>query len=161
MTIPVKRIIYFFKKIKHWFMASYPLSKYHFTVEWGGAEISFTEVSGLSFEFAVIEHRDGNSPLQSSIKMPGLKKYSNIILKRPLRKKDNDFFNWINTIQLDTVERRDIIISLLNEAHEPIVSWKVNNGWPCKYEVAALNATSNEVLFETLEITHEGLSIVS
>ncbi len=161
MTTPLKRIIHLLKKIKYFFMAGYPLSKYHFIVDWGGTQMNFTEVSGLSFEFTVIEHRDGNSPLQSAIKMPGLKKYSNIVLKRALRKDDNDFFNWINTIQLNIVERRDIVISLLNEAHEPIVSWRVNNGWPCKYEVATLNATSNEVLFETLEITHEGLSIVS
>jgi len=42
-------------------------------------------------------------------------------------------FNWWNTVQLNTIERRDITISLLNEEHEPVVTWKVKNAWPTKY----------------------------
>lgn len=142
-------------------MGSYPLSKYHFTVEWGGSQISFSEVSGLALEFAVIEHRNGNMPEHSSIKMPGLKKYSNLVLKRGVQKGDQDFYNWINTVQMNTVERRDIIISLLDEAHTPVMSWRVKNAWPCKYEVADLHASSNEVLIESIELAHEGFSLVS
>lgn len=66
---------------------SYRLSKYHFIVQWGGAETGFSEVSGLSLEFAVIEHRSGSMPEHSSIKMPGLKKYTNIVLKKRPSKK--------------------------------------------------------------------------
>jgi len=140
-------------------MGQYPLSKYHFRVDWGGAEISFSEVSGLSIELAVIEYRDGASPEQSSIKMPGLQKFSNLILRRAVQKNNQDFFNWINTVRLNTVERRDITISLLNEAHEPTVVWKVRNAWPCKYQVADLNANSNDVLMESLELAHEGITV--
>lgn len=142
-------------------MGNYPLSKYHFKVDWGGSHINFSEISGLAIEFAVIEHRDGSSPEQSSIKMPGLKKYSNIVLKRGVQKDNHDFFNWINTIRLNTVERRDIIISLLNESHEPVITWKARNAWPCKYQIADLQANSNEVLIETLELAHEGLVVLS
>lgn len=142
-------------------MGTYPLSKYHFTVEWGGSQISFSEVSGLTIEFAVIEHRNGNMPEHSSIKMPGLKKYSNIILKRAVQKNDNDFYNWINTVQMNTVERRDIVISLLDETHSPVASWKVKNAWPCKYQLTDLSATSNEVLIESLELAHEGFANLS
>ncbi len=39
-----------------------PLSTYHFTVQWGGSRISFTEVSGLDIEIEVIHHREGVSP---------------------------------------------------------------------------------------------------
>ena len=142
-------------------MGHYPLSKYHFVVEWGGAQTAFSEVSGLSMEFAVVEHRSGNMPEHSSIKMPGLKKFSNIVLKRAVQKNDKDFTNWINTVQMNTVERRDVVISLLDETHAPVMSWKVRNAWPCKYEVSDLHANSNEVLIETLELAHEGLSILS
>lgn len=140
-------------------MGSYPLSKYHFRVEWGGAKISFSEVSGLSMEFAVIEHREGGS--EHSTKMPGLRKYNNIILKRGVQNGDHEFFEWINTVRLNTVERRDVVISLLDEAHQPIFSWRVRNAWPCKYEVAGLHANSNEVLIESLELAHEGLEVVT
>ena len=40
--------------------SSYPVSKYHFIVQWGGTQTGFSEVSGLSLKFAVVEHRNGN-----------------------------------------------------------------------------------------------------
>ncbi|WBX99122.1 phage tail protein [Chryseobacterium gambrini] len=40
----------------------FPLPKFHFSVEWGGSKIAFTEVSGLNKEMDVIEHRVGSSP---------------------------------------------------------------------------------------------------
>ena len=140
-------------------MGQYPLSKYHFVVEWGGGQTSFTEVSGLSLELAVVEHQSGNSPEQSTTKMPGLKKYSNIVLKRGIQAGDKDFFNWINTVQMNQVERRDVTVSLLNERHEPVMVWRIRRAWPCKYVVGDLNASSNEILFETIELAHEGLTL--
>ena len=87
---------------------SYPLPKFHFQVEWGGTKIAFTEVSGLDIETEVIEYREGNSPTYNKIKMPGLRKFSNITLKRGTFAGDNDFYNWFNTVQLNTIERRPI-----------------------------------------------------
>ena len=153
------RLIYLFKKIKLVVMANYPLSRYHFMVQWGGTKINFSEVSGLSMEVAVVEYRDGLQPDQHATKMPGLRKFSNIVLKRGIQKNDHEFFAWINTVQANTVERRDITISLLDETHQPALVWKVKNAWPCKYEIAPLQANSNEVLIETLELAHEGLSL--
>ena len=43
-------------------MANYPLSVFHFKVEWGGTSAAFSEVSGLDRETQVIEYRDGLSP---------------------------------------------------------------------------------------------------
>src|SRR5262245_16604997 len=113
-------------------MAEYPLPKFHFKVEWGGSKVGFTEVPGLDVSNDVIEYRDGASPEYSKIKMPGMRKFSNITLKRGTFKGDNDFFNWLNTISLNTVERRDLTISLLNEEHSPVVVWKVKNAFPTK-----------------------------
>jgi len=42
--------------------ANYPLPKFHFSVEWGGSKIAFTEVSGLNKEMDLLEYRYGNSP---------------------------------------------------------------------------------------------------
>lgn len=155
----LKKILHWFKKIKSWLMGNYPLTKYHFTVDWGGAQIGFTEVTGLSMEFAVIEHRNGASPDHTTIKLPGLKKFSNIVLKRAVSENDKDFVNWLKTVQMNTVERRNIVISLLNERHEPVIAWKVRNAWPCKYEVSDLHANSNDLVYEIIELAHEGLEV--
>jgi phage tail-like protein len=138
-------------------MAVYPIPVFHFRVEWGGKNIGFSEASGLTQEVQLIEYREGSSPDYSTIKMPGLRKYSNITLKRGVSKGDNDFFKWLNTVKLNTIERRDLTISLLNENHEPVVVWKAHNAFPVKVEGPGLKASGNEVAVESIEIAHEGL----
>ncbi|ATL48380.1 phage tail protein [Chitinophaga caeni] len=140
-------------------MANYPLPKFHFLVEWGGTRIGFTEVSGLSLETEVIEYREGSSPEYSKIKMPGLQKFGNITLKRGVFASDNEYYDWFNTVKLNTIQRRDITISLLNENHEPVVVWKVKSAWPVKVQSPDLKSDANESAIETLEIAHEGLVI--
>jgi len=139
--------------------AQYPLPVFHFTVEWGGTRVGFSEISGLTQENQAIEYRDGSFPEYSSIKMPGLRKFSNVTLKRGIIKSDNEFFKWLSTVKLNTVERRDIIISLLNETHQPVMVWKVHNAFPVKVEGPQLKASGNEVAIESIEIAHEGLEL--
>ncbi|WP_321289846.1 phage tail protein [uncultured Sunxiuqinia sp.] len=140
-------------------MPEYPIPKFHFQVEWGGTKLGFSEVSGLDVETEVIEYRDGNMPEYNKLKMPGMQKFSNITLKRGVFQKDNEFFDWWNTVKLNTIERRDIIISLLNEEHAPVLSWKIKNAWPVKVQSTDLKSDGNEVAIETLELAHEGLSM--
>ena len=140
-------------------MATYPLPSFHFQVEWGEDTIGFSEVSGLGAETQVIEYRDGASPVYSTQKMPGIQKYGNITLKRGVIEGNNAYFDWWKTAQLNKIERRDIIISLLNENHEPVMTWKVRNAWPTKIDGPGLKADGNEVAIESLELAHEGLTI--
>jgi len=139
--------------------AQYPLPVFHFSVQWGGTRIGFSEVTGLTQENQAIEYREGNFPEYSTIKMPGMRKFSNVTLKRGIVKSHNEFFRWLATVSLNTVERRDIIISLLNENHEPVMTWKVLNAFPVKVEGPQLKATGNEVAIESIELAHEGLSL--
>jgi phage tail-like protein len=137
----------------------YPLPIFHFTVEWNGTRVGFSEVSGLTQENQAIEYRDGSFLEFSSMKMPGMRKFSNIILKRGVVKGDNDFFKWLSTVKLNTVERRNVIISLLDQDHNPVMVWKVSNAFPVKVEGPQLKASANEVAIETIEIAHEGLEL--
>jgi len=140
-------------------MNTYPLVKFAFEVDWGGMKVGFQEVSGLNAEAGLIEYRHGASPDFSKMKMPGLKTFSNITLKRGTFKNDNDYYQWFQTIQMNSVERRSITISLLDENGAPAVTWKVKNAFPLKLNSTDLKAEGNEVAIETLEIAHEGLTI--
>ena len=140
-------------------MAEYPLVKFHFQVDWGGTKIGFTEISGLDVETEVVEYRQGASKEYSKIKMPGMQKFSNITLKRGTFASDNEYFQWWNTVKLNTIERRDVTIKLLNEEHNPVVTWKVKNAWPTKIQSTDLKADGNEVAIESMELVHEGLTI--
>ncbi|MCY1268262.1 T4-like virus tail tube protein gp19 [compost metagenome] len=140
-------------------MSDYPLPKFHFQVQWGGTRIGFTEISGLDVETEVIEYRDGALREFSKLKIPGMQKYPNVTMKRGVFKSDNDYFNWWNTVSLNTVERRDVIVSLLNEAHEPVMVWKIKNAWPTKIGSTDLKADGNEIAIESIELAHDGLTI--
>ena len=55
----------------------YPL-KFHFKLEVDDLEANFQEISGMDAEVDAIEYRHGDSPEFSTIKMPGLRKSSDI-----------------------------------------------------------------------------------
>lgn len=143
---------------------NYPLPKFHFEVDWGGTRIGFTEVSGLEFETEVIEYREGSYKSYNKTKQPGLTKYTNITLKRGVFLGDFEFFElWKKTVFFQEGAqkfRRDITIKLLDEEHKPIITWVAYRAWPSKVQYADLKADANEVLIETMELVHEGLSIV-
>lgn len=139
--------------------AQYPLPVFHFSVEWGGTRVGFSEVTGLTQENQAIEYREGHFPEYSTVKMPGMRKFGNITLKRGIVKSDNEFFRWLSTIKLNQVERRNIVISLLNETHEPVMTWVAHNAFPVKVEGPQLKASGNEVAIESIELAHEGLSL--
>lgn len=140
-------------------MAEYPLPKFHFEVQWGGTRIGFTEVTGLEVTTEKIEYRDGASKEYHKVKMPGMQTFGDLTLKRGIFAADNEFYAWWNSVALNTIERRDITISLLNESHEPVVVWKVKNAWPSKLTSTDLNSSGNESAIETLVLTHEGLTM--
>lgn len=133
----------------------WPLPKFHFQVKWDDTEMAFQEVSGLDMEGQAIEYRAGIS----TVEMPGLKKFSNITMKKGVFKSDNTLFDWFNEIQMNVITRKALTISLLDEKHEPTMVWKVQNAFPVKVTGTDLKAEGNEVAVESIEIAHEGLLI--
>jgi phage tail-like protein len=139
----------------------WPLPKFYFQVKWDSAVLSFEEVSGLDVEAQPIEYRHGDSPVFSAIKMPGLKKYGNVTMKKGVFKSDNKFWDWFNQIKMNTVKRVPVTISLLDEEGNPTMVWTLTNAWPTKITGTDLKAEGNEVAVETIEVAHEGLTIAN
>jgi len=142
---------------------NYPLPKFHFQVDGFGTRIGFTEVSGLDFETEVIEYREGSSKTYNKTKQPGLTKYSNVTLKRGTFLGNFEYFEvWKKTAFYQEGKdkyRKDITIKLLDEEHQPIISWTLLRAWPVKIQSTDLKADGNEVAIETMELAHEGLKI--
>lgn len=141
----------------------YPLTTLHFQVSWGDSQnsSSFSEVSGLTMEADAIDYRGGADVSLSVRKIPGLKKYGNVTLKRGIAPAEagNGLFEWFKTIQAGSVSRRVVTISLLNEERKPAMTWKIRDAWPVKIEGPGLKATGNEIAIETLEFVHEGVEV--
>lgn len=139
------------------------MTSLHFEVKWGDSQntSSFSEVSGLTMEAEVVEYRGGADVSLTVRKQPGLQKFGNVTFKRGVAPKEagNGLFEWVSTIAAGTVARRPVTVSLLNEAHEPVMTWTLRNAWPVKVEGPGLNATGNEIAIETMELAHEGVSV--
>ena len=140
-------------------MPSYPLPVFHFSVSWGGDDIGFSEVTGLSQELQSIDYRDGLMPGTTlPMKRPGLKKSGNVTLKRGLVKDRNDLFDWFNNMKKPNVERRTVIINLLNDEGVPVFKWTLINAFPVKISGADLKASGNDIAIESVELVHEGIT---
>ncbi|MTV36324.1 phage tail protein [Duganella radicis] len=137
----------------------WPMPKFFFSVTWGGNEIAFQEVSGLDVQSEEIKYRHGNSKQFSVIKMPGMKKYGNVTMKKGVFKGDNKFWDWLKQIEMNTIKRVPVIISLLDQAGSAVMVWTLTNAWPTKISGTDLKSEGNEVAIETIEIVHEGLTI--
>jgi len=138
---------------------TWPLVKFQFSVKIGSDEFLFQEVTGLSSETQVIEYRVGNSAVYSTVKMPGIKKYGNVILKKGMFKGDSKLWEMYNKIKMNTFERQTVVISLLDEANAVAMTWNLINAFPVKMSVVDLKADANEAAVETMELAHEGFNL--
>lgn len=141
-------------------MANYPIPVFHFSVSWGGDNVGFSEVSGLSQEITPIEYRDGLMTATTlPLKRPGLKKSGNITLKRGMVAQNNDLFTWFNNSGQPNVERRDLVVTLLDDQGQPVFVWAITQAWPIKSEGPSLKATGNDISIESIELAHEGITL--
>jgi phage tail-like protein len=135
-----------------------PYSAFNFLVEIDGVTVAgFAECSGLTTETDPIEYRNGDEDITVR-KLPGLKKFTNIVLKRGYTD-TLDLWEWRKKVMDGKTERQSGSIVLLNEAREPALRWNFREGWPSKLEGPSLNAKNNETAIETCEICHEGLEM--
>jgi phage tail-like protein len=136
---------------------------FHFRVEVLGLppnadDLRFTEVGGLSVEVATEEFAEGgeNRFVQ---KYPGRARYADLVLKRGLLKKSS-VWEWIRASVEDMVIKPlNVNVSLLNEKHEPLMTWKLVNAWPVKWAVSDLNATSNTFVVESMQLAYQYCTI--
>lgn len=141
-------------------MAGYPHGRFRYKVEIEGLSAGgFSEVTGFDASIEVIKYREGDM-VQTPMKVPGLKEYSNIILKQGLVD-SKVLYDWMIAGVNGAVQRKTVTITLLDAEEKAAASWQVINAWPVKYTAPEFNAQSSEIAIETLEVAHEGMTRVS
>ncbi len=123
----------------------------------GEIQAAFSEVSGLGVEITPIEYRTG-AEATTVRKLPGLRKYSNVTFKRGITG-DLRFWEWIKQPLQGEVLRSSVTVTLLDEKREPVLQFRLFRAWPVRFEGPTLNATTNDVAIELMEICHEGMDI--
>lgn len=139
----------------------WPLPKFYFSVKLDEFEINFQEVSGLESDCQIIEYRQGDSKLFSTINMPGIQKIGNVTLKKGVFPNDNSFWDWYNEIKMNTINRQTVEISLLDEVGNTTMAWTLSNAWPTKVSGTDLQSEGNEIAVESIEIAYETLIIAN
>ena len=137
----------------------YPPVGFHFKVEVldlppSDNDVRFTEVGGLSVELSTEEIAEGgeNRFIQ---KYPMRPKYPELVLKRGLLT-SSEIVTWVRSCVEDfKVEPKNVDVKLLNEEHQPLLTWHVVKAYPVKWSVSDLNATNNTVVVESLQLYYQ------
>jgi len=138
-----------------------PFTAGNFRVEIQGiTSTSFTEVRGLEVSIDVVDYRAGDAKVNTEQKLPGIFHVGDVTLKRGITR-DLSLWNWIHAAMNGSLNRVPILITLLDQADTPVLTWKLSNAWPRKWSGPALNAGSSDVAIEELEICYEGLEFAA
>lgn len=136
----------------------YPLPVYNYRVEIGGESISFSEVSGLHIGFETHTYKESKTsepgPGPKVMHMPMQLTQLTITLKKGyvLQRSIGVFYNWINSIRLNQVEKKDLKVRLCDEEGKAIVTWTIIDAFPTKLDAPTFDANSNDVAIETMEL---------
>lgn len=119
----------------------------------------FSECTGLEMTLDTENYEEGGNN-GTVLKFPKRHKWGDITLRKGLTR-NQDLFNWYYAFTQGITRRKDGLIILMNEKHEPHTVWKFRRGLPVKYVAPQLNAQQSNVAIEALTIAHEGITLMS
>jgi len=143
-----------------------PYKSFKFIVSWDGKPVAgISKVGGLTRTTQVVSHREGGDPSLTR-KSPGQTDYGPITLERGVTY-DPEFETWANMVwtlgnavgnEVSLQQfRKNITITLLNEAGQPAVTYNVLRCWVSEYTAMAdLDSSGNAVLIQSVTLQHEG-----
>ena len=111
----------------------------------------------MDVESVPIEYRAGDNPIFSKIKMPEIRKGSNLVMKKGVFADAAATWEWYPEIEGNTIKRKTMTISLLDEDRKPTMVWKIHNAFPVK--IQGLNPGEKDVAVESIEMAYEELTI--
>ena len=133
-----------------------------FALEIEGVEVGrFTGVSGLGYTAEVVTFQD--TLLSGKVvtrKRPGRVSYNDITLTRGLSA-DNALVDWYQTVLDGAVERKNGSIVMYDPAGEENGRWNFEQAWISAWSASDLSAATDEIVIETVTITHEYLERAS
>ncbi len=119
----------------------------------------FSDVSGLGNEVQYSNYRNGNERFNTVRKVPNTFTVDDVTLKRGLVG-STDLFEWIKTVRDGTADTRQVTVTLLDEARNPVATYKLRNAQPKKYTGPTLTAKGGgEVAMEELVFVCEGVEL--
>jgi phage tail-like protein len=143
----------------------YPLPVYNYRVEIGSEAVAFSEVSGLtiSYESTVYKESptDGGSPGPRMMQMPAQRTPPTITLKKGIVRATSIkyLYDWIKTVQINQIEKKDVFVRLCDEKGDAVISWKISNAFPTKLDAPSFDAKSNDAAIQSMELKADFITI--
>jgi phage tail-like protein len=119
----------------------------------------FNEVSGLEMTLETEDYPEGGNN-GTLLRFPKRSRWGDITLKKGLTRR-TELFDWYYAFTQGVTKRKDGLIILMNEKHEPHTVWKFRRGLPVKYVAPQLNAQQSNVAIESITIAHEGITLLA
>jgi len=138
----------------------YPPLGFHFKVEFTNlkGEYQFQSVSGLNVELETEQIAEGGEN-RFKHKLPVSTRFPNLVLKRGVLV-DSSLIKWCReAVENFDITPTDITISLLNEEHEPLMTWNVVHAYPLKWAISDFNAETSNIVIETIELAYSYFNI--
>ncbi len=122
-------------------------------------DIFFQKVSGLSssVETATIEEGGQNLYTQA---LPKRIKYDNLVLERGVVVGSPLVVEFNATMSLFKFSASNVLVTLLDNTRIPIAGWLFMKAYPVKWSVSDLDANSNSVVIETMELTYQRMQVM-
>jgi phage tail-like protein len=145
--------------------SDYPLPVYNYRVEIGGEAVAFSEVSGLSIAYETTTYKESptasGAPGPRTMHMPAQRTQPTITLKKGIVRKASmkALYDWIKTVQINQIEKKDIFVRLCDEKGEAVISWKVTNAFPTKLDAPTFDAKSNDAAIQSMELKADFVSL--
>lgn len=132
-----------------------PFRGFRYLIEMEGlVSGGFLRVKGLSREVRVESYKEGGVN-EYEHKLASNVTYANLVLERGLAL--DDLWKWAQNAADGIVQRRNLWIRLRDEANDMAWAWEVAQAIPVKWSASDLDATSPQVVMESLELAHHGL----
>lgn len=136
-----------------------PYANFNFVVIVDGVdEIGFAQVELPAAEIETIDYREGSDRASAARKLPGRVRYGNLVLRRGVSGR-LELWQWFDAVRNGQLDRRNVTVTLLDEARNPVQQWRFRDAWPVKFETSDLNAKGNEVVIELLELACDSIDV--
>jgi phage tail-like protein len=136
-----------------------PFRTFNFRLEIDGISVAaFTDVTGLQSDGDVADYRTGMDIPLTNRRLPGLRKYGPIALKRGMVK-DTTLWDWYKNIASGKADRRNGSVILMDEQRRDVLRWHFEAAWPNKIQASEFKASGNEVAIETIELIVENITL--
>lgn len=144
---------------------AYPLPVYNYKVDIGKDTVAFSEVSGLNIAYETTTYKESNTESGKAsprvFRMPAQATTTTLTLKKGLvpAKSQAALYDWISSIRINQVVKKDILISLCDETGKAVVTWTILNAFPTKLDIPTFDANSNDVAIESMELMADDIII--